>query len=105
MRTIKIYKMRNHDLNAEEDDIEVEVFENLSDGQADLLKNVAFDSVRYAWEEVVSEDTTAQWLYQRYGRARNHDLAWNLIDEADRLYWTHEAGAVKRAVERGGFKI
>ena len=49
----------------------------------------------------MSEDTLPQWLYQRFVRSA---IAWEHLAESDRLYWSHEAAAVRRAVERNGFK-
>jgi hypothetical protein len=45
----------------------------------------------------------AAWLYQRFGRFHG-GVSWSELYETDREYWEHEAAAVKRAVERGGFK-
>lgn len=48
------------------------------------------------------QDTLAEWLFNRFAvwTARK----WDELDGDDRLYWEHEANAVRRAVARGGFK-
>lgn len=46
------------------------------------------------------EDTLPQWLHRRFGPER----AWGSLRPEDQAYWVHEAAAVRRAVERGGFK-
>lgn len=48
------------------------------------------------------KDTLAEWLFNRFAvwTARK----WDELDGDDRLYWEHEANAVRRAVARGGFK-
>lgn len=50
-----------------------------------------------------ADDTLAQWLYNRFSMARNHD-AWEELEENQQQYWEHEAAAVRRAVGRGGFR-
>ena len=57
-------------------------------------------------------DTFPQWLFQRYGKDWGYDHVmpgvyptWDNLSDDDKLYWYHEAAAVKRAVERGGFKV
>lgn len=47
--------------------------------------------------------TLAAWLYSRFANALDAP-AWDLLTEADRAYWEHQARAVRRAVARGGFK-
>lgn len=46
-------------------------------------------------------DTLPAWLAQRFD-PRGPD--WDNLDANDRNYWEHHARAVRRAVERGGFK-
>lgn len=73
------------------------------------------------WEALASvgyvrriEDTLPQWLAWRFRqasgsgcyhspRAHGHDWPEDMPIE-DRLWWEHEAAAVRRAVARGGFK-
>lgn len=50
------------------------------------------------------EDTFTPWLYRRFARFRPNAPAWDTLSSDDRSYWEHEARAVRRAVERGGFK-
>lgn len=46
-------------------------------------------------------DTLPQWLRDRYGE----DVGpWEYLTDDTRSYWRHEADAVRRAVERGGFR-
>lgn len=55
----------------------------------------------------IHTDTLDQWLFYRYsGTASKGDggAAWRALVPEDRLYWTHEADAVCRAVKRNGFK-
>lgn len=47
------------------------------------------------------KDTLAAWLYQRFMPG---GVGWDHLDSGQREYWEHEARAVRRAVERGGFK-
>lgn len=49
-------------------------------------------------------DTLPEWLYNRFGRPLNQGLLWDQIDEGEKSYWVHQARAVRRAVDRGGFK-
>jgi hypothetical protein len=52
-------------------------------------------------------DTLDAWLFYRYGgKATKGDggAAWRALVPEDRLYWQHEADAVRRAVKRNGFK-
>jgi hypothetical protein len=54
---------------------------------------------------VSTEDTLAQWLAWRYGhRNANRDGGWNDVSPEDQSYWEHEADAVRRAAQRGGWK-
>jgi hypothetical protein len=51
-------------------------------------------------------DTLPAWLCNRY---RNYafpfdNRTWEQLSGEDRSYWEHEAAAVRRAVDRGGFK-
>jgi len=48
-----------------------------------------------------STDTLPAWLHWRFGK---HGQRWADLDADDRAYWEHHARAVRRAVERGGFK-
>jgi hypothetical protein len=51
--------------------------------------------------EQAPKDTLAPWLYQRF---MPDGAGWDNLDAEDRSYWEHQARAVRRAVERGGFK-
>jgi hypothetical protein len=54
---------------------------------------------------MADSDTLPQWLYQRYGLTYITDAhEWDDLNDGDRLYWAHEAEAVRRAVARGGFR-
>jgi hypothetical protein len=46
-------------------------------------------------------DTLAQWLFKRFGMVR---MDWGDLSEDGTSYWEHEADAVRRAVDRGGFR-
>lgn len=46
------------------------------------------------------QDTLAEWLFKRFNEYGN----WNRLYPMDKLFWEHEAAAVRRAVGRGGFK-
>lgn len=46
-------------------------------------------------------DTLPAWLYRRF---MPDGIGWDNLDDGDRAYWEHQAAAVRRAVERGGFK-
>lgn len=48
------------------------------------------------------KDTLPQWLRWRFGSALH--VQWDDLSDDDRSYWAHQADAVRRAVERGGFK-
>lgn len=70
----------------------------------------------------MDEDTFAQWLFYRFQhggivvtepgptatdvhiRKGDDGVAWRALPEETRLFWQHEADAVRRAAERGGFK-
>jgi hypothetical protein len=59
--------------------------------------------------EAEKPDTLAQWLFKRFGQKLPDDLEpyafnWEGLHEVDRVWWEHEADAVRRAVGRGGFK-
>ena len=45
--------------------------------------------------------TLPAWLYQRFLPG---GIAWEYLDAETREYWEHQARAVQRAVQRGGFK-
>ena len=47
------------------------------------------------------KDTLAPWLAQRFDP---QGAPWDGMSDDDRSYWEHQARAVRRAVERGGFK-
>lgn len=51
-------------------------------------------------------DTLPMWLFYRFddGRSGDKGKGWNSLPQEDKDYWKHEAEAVRRAVERGGFK-
>jgi hypothetical protein len=50
-------------------------------------------------EDTPTEDTLPQWLYKRFKSGH-----WEDLSEDDQEYWRHEAEAVRRAVDRNGFK-
>lgn len=54
-----------------------------------------------ALPEPEKPDTLAEWLRWRFDA---HVPEWKDLSADDRSYWEHEAAAVRRAVERGGFK-
>ncbi|QJT04387.1 hypothetical protein G9272_32230 [Streptomyces asoensis] len=58
---------------------------------------------RVAAEEQPAEtlDSLPAWLYQRF---MPDGVGWENLDTDDQSYWEHQARAVRRAVERGGFK-
>lgn len=49
--------------------------------------------------EPMEIDTLPQWLAHRFSKTD-----WDELDDDTRLWWQHEAAAVRRAVARGGFK-
>ncbi|TGG86677.1 hypothetical protein D8771_05605, partial [Streptomyces albus] len=51
--------------------------------------------------EVATGDTLPAWLYQRF---MPDGEGWDRLDSGQREYWEHQARAVRRAVERDGFK-
>jgi hypothetical protein len=51
--------------------------------------------------EASGGDTLPAWLYQRF---LPEGEGWEYLDSGQREYWEHQARAVRRAVERGGFK-
>jgi hypothetical protein len=51
--------------------------------------------------EASSGNTLPAWLYQRF---MPEGEGWEYLDSGQREYWEHQAHAVRRAVERGGFK-
>jgi hypothetical protein len=53
-------------------------------------------------EEAGPLDTLPAWLHQRF--AVNGPTSWERLDDGQRAYWEHQARAVRRAVDRGGFK-
>ncbi|WP_446458626.1 hypothetical protein [Streptomyces rochei] len=55
----------------------------------------------YVPDDTTVADTLPAWLNQRFD-PRGPD--WEQLDEDDRMYWEHQARAVRRAVARGGFK-
>ena len=64
----------------------------------------------------VHDDSLPEWLFYRFHNPGRDDeislkptkgdggAAWAALASEDRLYWQHEARAVRRAVERNGFK-
>jgi hypothetical protein len=61
----------------------------------------AADSMAAATAKAAATDTLSAWLYQRFNRLAK---PWDALSEDDKSYWEHEARAVRRAVERGGFR-
>ncbi|MEU3522352.1 hypothetical protein AB0E62_00490 [Streptomyces sp. NPDC038707] len=53
---------------------------------------------------MIENDTLAPWLHRRFGTRGQHGQSWDALSDEDKAYWEHEARAVRRAVERGGFK-
>lgn len=53
----------------------------------------------------VKDDSMAQWVYERFEGGRPGAVSWHSLTEGDKGYWRHEAEAVRRAHERGGFKL
>lgn len=51
--------------------------------------------------EQARDERLGEWLYRRF---RPYNTPWAEFSQDDRDYWAHEARAVRRAVERGGFK-
>lgn len=49
-------------------------------------------------------DTLPAWLHQRFGTRGRYGQSWDALSDDDRAYWEHHARAVRRAVDRGGFK-
>lgn len=64
------------------------------------------EMIRHACTPEPVYDTLAHWLFHRFAWRyyQTVDVTWLDLDEADRMYWQHEADATRRAVERGGFK-
>lgn len=52
--------------------------------------------------KAATPDTLPQWLRHRFGSGLN--VTWDDLHDDDRAYWEHQARAVRRAVERNGFK-
>lgn len=52
-------------------------------------------------EAVQPKDTLAPWLANRFDP---NGAPWDGMSDDDRSYWEHQARAVRRAVERDGFK-
>lgn len=50
-----------------------------------------------------TDGSLGQWLHRRFGKHFDHRL-WDRMTAEDRAWWEHEAAAVRRAVQRGGFK-
>lgn len=64
----------------------------------------AIERLTAAYRAEVTEstpDTLPQWLHWRFGRPGQ---SWDTLGADDRSYWEHQAAAVRRAVDRGGFK-
>jgi len=50
---------------------------------------------------MTENDTLSAWLYWRFGpRTRS----WDTVGDEEKDYWEHQAAAVRRAVDRGGFR-
>lgn len=67
-------------------------------------REVVYQTPRIVWpgEEPTgapATDTLPQWLARRFGKT-----TWDEMSPGDQSFWEHEAAAVRRAVERGGFK-
>lgn len=54
----------------------------------------------------MESDTLPQWIYQRFAKDNltYGNREWYELSDDDRLFWEHEAQAVRRAVARNGFK-
>ena len=63
---------------------------------AEKLRRVAAEE-----QPAETQDSLPAWLAQRFD-PRGAD--WDGMSDDDRSYWEHQARAVRRAVERGGFK-
>lgn len=48
-------------------------------------------------------DTLPQWLHSRFV-INPRRIPWSETSEADQSYWRHQANAVRRAVDRNGFR-
>jgi hypothetical protein len=59
------------------------------------------DAVQALREDKPTKDTLPAWLYRRF---MPDGTGWDYLDSGQREYWEHQARAVRRAVERGGFK-
>jgi len=51
-RSLRVFKMRNHNLPVEQDPVDMQVIDGLSDDQFELLRRVTDDSVWYDSDEV-----------------------------------------------------
>lgn len=73
----------------------------------ELLERWVEDGRRMAVEAQAAEatpDTLPAWLHWRFGTRGQHAQTWEALTDDDRAYWEHQARAVRRAVDRGGFK-
>jgi hypothetical protein len=72
---------------------------------ADTLAGMSTPAERAARAEQLA-DTLPAWLCNRYRRYAFPDdrRTWEQLHGDDRSFWEHEAAAVRRAVDRGGFK-
>ena len=95
--------------------------EHLKQGQVEARVEAYDDHVReiespgYLPPDVEAQSTLAEWIYNRLRKQGRLDddsvdmvvtraVPWSELSKDDRDFWTHEAGAYRRAVARDGFK-
>lgn len=73
----------------------------------DVVSESVWEAARAAQQvaamntDIKSRDTLPAWLAQRFDP---NGAPWDGMPEDDRSHWEHQAAAVRRATERGGFK-
>lgn len=72
-------------------------------GISDVETQIGKEFERWKGDDA-NEDTLAEWLYNRFAFGRRGARGWMEMEHEDRMFWEHEADAVRRAVGRGGFK-
>ncbi|MER5213658.1 hypothetical protein ABT063_24580 [Streptomyces sp. NPDC002838] len=100
------HKTWQHDLRTARDEREVTAVRVAALLEERHVTNEALDDAVQALratrkEESVEADTLPAWLHWRFGK---HGQRWTVLGEEDQALWEHHAAAVRRAVERGGFK-